>query len=126
VFYSRKSTTLTFCRPDNATISPKSRSNVRTTRFSATALQKIWSSERRWSSSSRRCPCIVTLIAEPLDQAYRHAQVGKKPHSLPYDEFLLDKPGHVFKRLLDVTGFQIGIICKNFLLCRTVLAPCAI
>jgi hypothetical protein len=51
---------------------------------------------------------------------YRHAHVGKKPHSLPYDDFLLDKPGYVFKRLLEVTGFQIRIIRKNFLLCRTV------
>ena len=31
------------------------------------------------------------LIAEPLDHAYRHAHVGKKPHSLPYDAFFQEK-----------------------------------
>jgi Transposase C of IS166 homeodomain len=60
---------------------------------------------------------IITLFAEPLDYAARHAHIGKKPYyQLPHDDFFLDKPSRVFKRLLDVTRFQIGVIRKNFLL----------
>jgi hypothetical protein len=65
-------------------------------------------------------PSIVTSITQPFDHAYRRTHVGHKPHQLPDNDFLLDKPGRAFKRLLDVTGFQIGIIRKDFLLCRAV------
>jgi hypothetical protein len=63
---------------------------------------------------------VVTLITQPLDNAYRHAHVSEKPHQLGCDDFLLNKPGHVFERLPDVAGFLIGIFPKNFVHRRTV------
>lgn len=64
---------------------------------------------------------IVSVLAQPLDDAYVHAHVSEKAHAarLRDSDFLARQPGGVLDRLLDVLPFEVGVAGKDLLEART-------
>jgi hypothetical protein len=60
---------------------------------------------------------IVTMTAQPLDDAPIHAHVGEESHAsrLARADFLARQPGRILKRPLKVRSLEVGIPRKDLL-----------
>ncbi len=122
-FFSRKTITLVTPRPVPATISPKSRSNVKTILASRIAFAKISPFGKRCNPSSRKwttsCPCsrshTQTFCDTPMSAKNRMFS-----HFLRRADFFLREPSGVLQGLLHVLGLQIRILGQQFVSRSTV------
>ena len=117
VSWRRNKTTLTIAAADPASISPKSRSNVKTIRFSAKLFFENIAVGQSMQPLLAQVDCVVTDLAQPFDNPHRDTHVREEFHAstLGRNDFFLSEPSRVGESLANIVRLQVRIIKQHFI-----------